>query len=540
MADQVQTPPVSIPVVTPPLPIPTSTPTVAPMATPVASVPPVATNVSSSFPSIKTLFSESWGALVKNVGNLFVLLIITFAFQIGLWIFLIASLFVLGAGSNLFNAISQKNIALFTSSLNPGFWVAGGVVLTIFIVASIILGIVPQLASIFIVGQFPNEGSLGEGIKRGFKVIFPFMLTSFIVSFLTLGGFFFLIIPVLLFAFLFMFVNLEVILDGRKYLSAIKHSAFIVQKHFGEIFVRIVIYFLLYIIIAVFIPNVVRMIDPNTGAVLSFVYILINLLLSWFGLAYSVTLYKHARAGFESEKGKPLTWVWIIAILGWLLVGGLGFLFSKTIISSLTNEIQKGIESTLPKSTLKNIEVPKSNPNFDRSTELFKQIREISNQITATNSNEMMQKLKILNDENISELKLATEAEPNNAKYWYNLGSAYTWTSTKGTLDDGLLAYQNAEKIEPTNVTYINGVGDMLLRLGKYDQAILQFQKTLRISDRSGYAYYSLGQAYEALKVYDSAKESYQKAIDVFTSENSDGTYDNMILEAKKALSRIP
>lgn len=523
MADEAQISPISIPV-----------------ATPVVNEYAVAANTSDSFPSIKTLFSESWGALVKNVGNLFVLLIITFAFQIGLWIFLSIGLFALGAGSKLFDAISQKNISLFTSSLNPGFWISGSIIFAIFIVASIVLGVVPQLASIFVIGQFPNEGKLGEGIKRGFKIILPFMLTGFIVSFLSLGGFFFLIIPVLLFAFLFMFVNYEIVLDNRKYLSAISHSAFIVQKHFGEIVIRMILYFLIYIVIGILIPEVARSINSTTSIALSLVYVLINMLLSWFGLAYSVTLYKQARVGHESENGKPLVWVWIIALLGWLIISGFGFLFSTKLADTVKTEVQKAIQEASPKSTLDNIEAPKSNPNFNRSNELFKQIREISSQMTATNSNEIAQKIKTLNDENISELKLATEAEPENPRIWYELGNAYTWTSTKGTLEDGLLAYQNAEKLEPTNVVYINGVGDMFLRLGKYDQAILQFQKTLRISEKSGYAYYSLGQAYEALKVYDSAKESYQKAINIFTGENSDGTYDNMILDAKKALSRMP
>lgn len=69
---------------------------------------------------------------------------------------------------------------------------------------------------------------------------------------------------------------------------------------------------------------------------------------------------------------------------------------------------------------------------------------------------------------------------------------------------------------------------------------MLHFQKTLRLTDKSGFANLSVARAYANLKIYDSAREHYQKAIEIFTSENQSGSYDSYILQARKELSNLP
>jgi len=120
------------------------------------------------------------------------------------------------------------------------------------------------------------------------------------------------------------------------------------------------------------------------------------------------------------------------------------------------------------------------------------------------------------------------------------LGDAYTWISNKGSLEEGLKAYKKAEELDQNNIIYINFVGDMLIRMGKYDEAILQFQKTLRIPNESGYANLSIAKAYKQFKIYNSAREHYQKAIEVFSRNNKDGQFDKEILEARKEIAQLP
>lgn len=174
---------------------------------------------------------------------------------------------------------------------------------------------------------------------------------------------------------------------------------------------------------------------------------------------------------------------------------------------------------------------PEAKIHFERSQELFKQMRQV-----ADNPEKILQ----LNDENIQELKKALEIESDNPRIWVELGNAYTWISSEGSLEDSLKAFQKAEELDPNNVVYINGVGDILIRMERYEDAILQFQKTFRLTQKSGFAHLSTGIAYKRLGIYDSAREHFQKAIEIFTKANKEGRYDDEILQARKEMAGLP
>jgi tetratricopeptide (TPR) repeat protein len=174
---------------------------------------------------------------------------------------------------------------------------------------------------------------------------------------------------------------------------------------------------------------------------------------------------------------------------------------------------------------------PEAKALYDASQNLFKQMRE-----SATDPN----KVKQLNDENIATLKKALEIEPNNPQLWVNLGGAYTWISTTGTLQDGLKAYARAEELDPTNAIYIANTADMLWRLGKYDDAILEVQKAIRMDDNYAFAHFVLARSYSGNKLYENARTEYQKTIDVYKSINTTGQFDDDILQAQKEQAALP
>lgn len=134
------------------------------------------------------------------------------------------------------------------------------------------------------------------------------------------------------------------------------------------------------------------------------------------------------------------------------------------------------------------------------------------------------------------------DEQPNNPRVWYELGAAYSWVTLLDSklAEEGLTAYKRAEELDPTNPVYINGVGDQSILMQRWDEAILQFQKTLRLTPDSGYVNQSLCKAYKGAKVYDSAREHCQTAIDIFTRLNKDGRFDHQILETKKVISELP
>lgn len=173
---------------------------------------------------------------------------------------------------------------------------------------------------------------------------------------------------------------------------------------------------------------------------------------------------------------------------------------------------------------------PEAKLHYDKSATLFDQMR----------AEASPDKVKTLNDQNISELKQALNIEPNNAAIWFQLGNAYSWLSTSGTVDDELAAYRKADELAPNTASYITNVGLALVSMQKYDEAVLELQKALRLNDRDGYTALGLARAYAGLKINNSARDYYQKAIDIFTKENSDGSFDSYILQAQKEMAQLP
>jgi hypothetical protein len=200
---------------------------------------------------------------------------------------------------------------------------------------------------IIAVRKYEEEVTVGNCIRKSFRYIMPLFLVNLLIGFLNLGAFFVFIIPVFFFSFFFMFVGYEVILADKKWLEAVRGSVRIVGQHFGEILVRWILYILIYIVLFVFIPNVIRKIEPQTYIFLMIIYMFTNTLFSWFGIAFSVILYKQAKEATDENKPVSLAWVWIISILGWIILGlailGSAVLISKARESGALRQIQENI-----------------------------------------------------------------------------------------------------------------------------------------------------------------------------------------------------
>ena len=235
----------------------------------------------------------------------------------------------------------------------------------------------------------------------------------------------------------------------------------------------------------------------------------------------------------RTEK-KPQTALAVLLTLAamFLLFGYMGAAMFKGFTLGM-QEVQKKKLNSIPAQNLqqnKESMAPEAKVHYDKTQTLFKQLQTTTDSAT----------IKILAQQLIQEGKAAADAQPNNPMLWSNLGDAYTWMNIPGSGDQALNAYQKAEQLMPNDATYINNVGGQLVRNGKNDEAVLQFQKTLRITSDSGYAYFGIGQAYENLKIYDEARTNYTKAISVFQAENTNGGFDTIILNVQKALAGLP
>lgn len=175
-------------------------------------------------------------------------------------------------------------------------------------------------------------------------------------------------------------------------------------------------------------------------------------------------------------------------------------------------------------------DVPKGNVHWDKAQSLFLQIR----------NEQDIEKVKKLDAEIVSELRAVLEEQPNNPRVWMELGSAYSWVSNLGGDPEVMLAaYKKAVELDPNNFLYINRLGDQLISMKRYNDAILELQKAVRVGPNS-FTYLSLAQAYRGAKIYDLAKQNYQKAIDSFSSHNDGGKWDAQILQAQQEMASLP
>ncbi|MBI2017751.1 DUF4199 family protein [Candidatus Daviesbacteria bacterium] len=484
---------------------------------------------SSAFPTISQLFSDSWQTFTQSVLSLFIINILSLVIYLLLAALAVVIFIISGIGS----ALLQKGLAGFTPDLllSPNFLITSAILIAVFGVVFAIITAALQVATILIVDS-KGKTSVAAAFKNSLRLILPLFLVGLVTFFLIAGSFFVFILPAILVGFLLGFTQLEIILNGRRGLEAIRRSVLLISKNFGAIFVRSILLWVLYFVVFLVINILKNLVTQDAQWMVSIFSYLLNIILGWFALAYQIILYKHANIGLENEKGKGIRWIWVLALVGWLIAAAVAFGSYKFFSSQF---FQKAVSTEMSQTGEMSAE---TKIHYENSQKLFKQMRELPN--SGKTDAELISETKKLNDENIAEIKKALEIEPNNPKLWYQLGSAYTWVSSSGTLEDGLAAYLKAEELDPNNALYINGVGDILIQMEKYEEAILHFQKTLRLTDKSGFANLSVARAYANLKIYDSAREHYLKAIEIFTSENQSGNYDSYILQAKKELSNLP
>ena len=186
-------------------------------------------------------------------------------------------------------------------------------------------------------------------------------------------------------------------------------------------------------------------------------------------------------------------------------------------------------------SSLKNEMNPEAKVHFDRYKTLLNRAKTIyNNQYLPILERE--RRIKPVADEFIGELISATQLDPKNPAIWSEFGHAYSWPNTKGTTEDSLNSFKKALELDPENTVYMNYVGDTLIKLGRYNEALAMFKKSLSLFEASGYANLSIGIVYKQLGNYEKARTHIQRAIDIFVKENGKRNYDNEIIEARKEL----
>jgi len=496
----------------------------------------------ASFPSVQTLFVSAWDVFIKSIFNMFILGIIRSSAMLAVVIVFIMMLVGIGFGFGTFSSIASFNFEFLT---NPFLYLS---FLVTFLFTSLAMTVIVRsvfAALVLLIGIHTQrvvgtaeveELSISEVLKDGIRSVVPLVLTSWLISFFVIGGMMFFMIPGIIISFLCMFALLEVVFEKKWPLAAVKGSYQVVSTHFGEIFVRMLAFIFIYIALVMVVPNLISQVDEGLGA---FISLILNTVFGWYGIVFSITLYKQAQVRTDFSKRVSMAWVWIMAVLGWLMfvpltLGALALIKTTDIPKLLeeefaTTDFTKIIEQVTEQSDAGLETNPAIAEYLSQANANFAQMRELQSKPDAS-----LEEIVAVNDTNIALLNEAIAEFPEDAELWSMLGTTLTWASSTGSLEEGIEAMGMAVELEPESDTYLSGLAMFYNLAGDEEQAVLLFQDSLRIRENNAHTHNLLADTYADLEMYDLAREHYDRSLELFEKANESGQFDGTILNIQK------
>jgi Tfp pilus assembly protein PilF len=123
----------------------------------------------------------------------------------------------------------------------------------------------------------------------------------------------------------------------------------------------------------------------------------------------------------------------------------------------------------------------------------------------------------------ISELQIAVQEDPSNARYHHGLGNAYLRNQQ---LDEAIASLRRASELNPRLSDAFNDLGAAYMQREKWDLAIDAFRKALANPRylNPERAYVNLGNVYYIRGQYGQAAEEFRRLLDLYP-QSSDGHF---------------
>ncbi len=271
----------------------------------------------AALPSIKQLITESWETTKDSWWGVVKVWIITFAAQAGLFLIGLIAVLAMGAQSKVLTVFSQEDPTAVMNFLQT-FGVPMAVVFVAWLVATMVVSIAGQIASLRMVYQAAEHPSARDLFKGSFKYVLPMLGMGLIAMLIIMGGFFALVIPGIIFSFLFAFSTMELVFNHQSVLGALKRSVSLVWSHFGDVFLRWVVLIVISLLVSLVFAILGDSNNDGVRGIVSLLSMIVNWAMMFFSFAYGVTLYRHvAKAGVT----KNLSWMWplITSVIGWVI-----------------------------------------------------------------------------------------------------------------------------------------------------------------------------------------------------------------------------
>ena len=214
------------------------------------------------------------------------------------------------------------------------------------------------------------------------------------------------------------------------------------------------------------------------------------------------------------------------------LLNNLGYLFIlikeyKTAINYFEKIIK--INPNFEKAFL-NLGILYNNQNkFQEAIEQFKKTISINPKNTDA-YNKIGDILILLNKYNlaISYYKKSLEIKPNDEKILCKLGIALVFNETKN-YQEAILCFEKAIKINPNYVDAYNSLGHIYhVTIGNIEKSIIFLQKAIQINPKYFKAYYNLGNLYREIGECENAKNFYNKALNI--NPNFIKSFSNLLI----------
>ena len=315
-------------------------------------------------PPIGDLFNESWKLFKAKWLKLLVFFLIVFGISFAVT-FIVVSLFIgagfaLGLGSAVSTSDSSAFIDMFS---NPSVFIPFGLFSIVFFGAYIAFTAASQAGMILLLADEKTDQSAFSYLKKGFPYIVPLFVVGMINFVLTMGGLFVLVIPAIIMMIILGFSMYIAVLENKKAMDAIHMSASMVSQNFWGILGRMLLFFALSIVVQLIIGQIGE--SDVLGPLAVLLMLPLSFGVSWFGIAYVYSLYNHARVAYDPSKKSSITWMWVVAIIGWIvIVLSFGGIMKMAGSQEIRDAFMEGYNGEVEKEIGKDFESV-SNENYD-------------------------------------------------------------------------------------------------------------------------------------------------------------------------------
>jgi hypothetical protein len=216
-------------------------------------------NTTSALPSIMELLRSSFDELWRNIWKSILIMVLP--------VVLIFLLGIVGGVGTVFMA------------MNPAMMLGAGILLAL---AFIFMCVVMYVATIMLIKEVELGWTLSymEALRKSLPYILPLFGVAILASLAIIGGFALFIIPGIIASIWYGFAQIAVVIDGKKGMGALRHSAALVQGRLWKVF----LYYLVAMIV-VMIANFILGLIPIVG-------IFVGFLTTPFTLIFTVRFYQ--------------------------------------------------------------------------------------------------------------------------------------------------------------------------------------------------------------------------------------------------------